>query len=53
AASTTVLGFGLLALSRHPMLSMIGTTATVGMVSCMLLSPTTLILLGKHGAPTP
>jgi len=53
AASTTVLGFGLLALSRHPMLSMIGTTATVGMVSCMLLAPTTLILLGKRGALPP
>jgi predicted exporter len=47
AATTTVLGFGLLALSRHPMLSIIGITATVGMVSCLLLAPTTLILLTR------
>jgi len=45
AATTTVLGFGLLALSAHPMLSMIGITATVGMLACLLLAPTTLILL--------
>lgn len=45
AATTTVLGFGLLALSSHPMLSIIGITASVGMVACLLLAPTTLILL--------
>jgi predicted exporter len=48
AASTTVLGFGLLALSEHPMLRVIGLTAWVGMTACALLAPTTLILLGEH-----
>jgi predicted exporter len=48
AASTTVLGFGMLALSRHPMLSMIGVTATVGMLASLVLAPTTLVLVG-HG----
>jgi predicted exporter len=46
AATTTVLGFGLLALSAQPMLRMIGLTAWVGMTSCALLAPTTLVLLG-------
>lgn len=50
AATTTVLGFGLLALSAHPMLSVIGITATVGMLACLLLAPTTLVLLA---APPP
>ncbi|HTU57777.1 MAG TPA: hypothetical protein VMF89_05075, partial [Polyangiales bacterium] len=45
AAATTVLGFGLLAISRHPLLSAIGITATVGMTACLLLAPTTLVLL--------
>jgi predicted exporter len=51
AATTTVLGFGLLAISRHPLLSAIGITATVGMTACLLLAPTTLILLSarRHG----
>jgi predicted exporter len=48
AASTTVLGFGLLALSQHPMLRVIGLTAWVGMTACALLAPTTLILLGER-----
>jgi predicted exporter len=48
AATTTVLGFGLLAISRHPLLSAIGITATVGMTACLLLAPTTLILLGAR-----
>lgn len=47
AATTSVLGFGLLALSAHPMLSLIGTTAFVGMTLCALLAPTTLALLGR------
>lgn len=45
AATTSVLGFGLLALSVHPMLRVIGLTAWVGMTSCALLAPTTLVLL--------
>ncbi|MET0388828.1 MAG: hypothetical protein ABW321_22840 [Polyangiales bacterium] len=52
AASTTVLGFGLLALSAHPMLRVIGLTAWVGMTACALLAPTALVLLGRS-APTP
>jgi predicted exporter len=52
AATTTVLGFGLLAISRHPLLSIIGITATVGMLACLLLAPTTLILLtGRRSRP--
>jgi predicted exporter len=47
AATTTVLGFGLLALSVHPMLRVIGLTAWVGMTACALLAPTTLVLLGR------
>lgn len=47
AAATTVLGFGLLALSAHPMLRVIGLTAWVGMTACALLAPTTLVLLGR------
>jgi predicted exporter len=47
AATTSVLGFGLLALSMHPMLRVIGLTAWVGMTSCALLAPTTLVLLGR------
>jgi predicted exporter len=48
AATTTVLGFGLLALSQHPMLRTIGLTAWVGMTACALLAPTALVLLGER-----
>ncbi|HEY2735547.1 MAG TPA: hypothetical protein VGI70_16235, partial [Polyangiales bacterium] len=48
AATTTVLGFGLLALSEHPMLSMIGITTFIGMTVCTLLAPTTLVLIGDR-----
>ncbi|HEX4354045.1 MAG TPA: hypothetical protein VHZ95_14050, partial [Polyangiales bacterium] len=48
AATTTVLGFGLLALSEHPMLSMIGITTFIGMTVCALLAPTTLVLIGDR-----
>ena len=47
AATTTVLGFGLLALSQHAMLRVIGLTAWVGMTACAVLAPTTLVLLAK------
>jgi predicted exporter len=53
AATTSVLGFGLLALSKHPMLAMIGLTAFVGMTVCAVLSPTTLVLLGEQRAHDP
>jgi len=52
AATTTVLGFGLLALSQHPMLRVIGLTAWVGMTACALLAPTTLVLLASP-SPSP
>ena len=44
AALSTILGFGLLALSDHPMLAAIGTTAWIGVLSCLLLAPTALML---------
>ena len=47
AATTTILGFGLLALSQHAMLRVIGLTAWVGMTACAVLAPTTLVLLGR------
>jgi predicted exporter len=53
AATTTVLGFGLLALSQHPMLRVIGLTAWVGMTACAVLAPTTLVLLGRTPEPEP
>jgi hypothetical protein len=53
AATTTVLGFGLLAISRHPLLSAIGITATVGMTACLILAPTTLILLTSTSRRSP
>lgn len=40
AGLSTVLGFGLLALSDHPALFSIGTTSGVGVVFCLLLAPT-------------
>lgn len=42
---TTVLGFGVLALSEHPTMSMIGLVAAVGVTASLLLAPTTLALL--------
>ena len=53
AATTTVLGFGLLALSQHPMLRVIGLTAWVGMTACAILAPTTLALLARPALGEP
>ena len=47
ACLSTVLGFGLLALSDYPVLRTIGVTAGIGVTSCLILAPTTLILLGR------
>lgn len=44
AAASTIGGFGLLALSSHPMLASIGITASVGVLSCVILAPTALVL---------
>lgn len=48
ACASTVLGFGLLALSDHPVLHTIGVTAGVGVLTCLVLSPTALALLGRE-----
>jgi predicted exporter len=45
AALTTVLGFGLLAASRHPLLFSIGLTASAGMLGSVVLAPTSLVLM--------
>ncbi|MEZ4430941.1 MAG: hypothetical protein R3F65_00910 [bacterium] len=45
ASLSTLLGFGLLALSDHPVLHVIGATAGIGVLACLLLSPTALVLL--------
>ncbi|MCA9671547.1 MAG: MMPL family transporter, partial [Myxococcales bacterium] len=47
AGLSTVLGFGLLALSEHPVLRSIGLTAMVGIVACMLLAPAAIVLMGE------
>ena len=44
ACFSTVVTFGLLSLSDHPVLSNLGLTAVVGIVSSLLLAPTSLAL---------
>jgi predicted exporter len=51
AAVSTVLGFGLLALSEHPLLSAIGVTSAVGMVASVLLAPAAIVLRGARRLP--
>lgn len=51
AAATTLLGFGLLALSEYPLLHRIGMTATIGILASLLLAP--LALAGVNSKPTP
>ena len=48
ACASTLLGFGLLALSDYPVLRTIGVTAGIGVTSCLLLAPTTLVLLRRE-----
>lgn len=50
---TTVLGFGVLALSEHPLMNTIGVVAAVGVTASLLLAPITLALLPpwQRGAP--
>jgi predicted exporter len=45
ACASTVVAFGLLALSDHPVLSNLGLTATVGIATSLFLAPTTLALV--------
>jgi predicted exporter len=50
--ASTVLGFGVLALSEHPMMNTIGVVAAVGVTASLLLAPTTLALLAmRRGGP--
>jgi predicted exporter len=55
ACATTVLSFGLLALSSNPALRAVGLTTGLGMVLSLLLAPTALLLLGdrRGGGGTP
>lgn len=46
AAVSTLLGFSLLALSAHPVLSSIGLTASVGIFACLVLAPSAIALVG-------
>lgn len=45
ACATTLVGFGLLAFSEHPVLSALGITAASGITASMILSPCTMLLL--------
>ena len=46
---STVLGFGVLALSEHPMMRTIGIVAAVGVTASLVLAPTALALVGVRG----
>jgi predicted exporter len=48
ACLSTVVAFGLLAASDHPVLSNLGLTAAVGIATSLLLAPTTLVLVGPR-----
>jgi len=48
AAVSTVLGFGLLALSDEPALFSIGATAGIGVGACLLLAPSLAALVGAR-----
>lgn len=49
ACASTVLGFGLLALSDHPVLFGIGATLAVGVPACFVMAPSVLVALGRGG----
>ena len=46
--ASTVIGFGALTLSAHPVMKTIGVVAAVGVTASLLLAPTTLALLPKE-----
>lgn len=48
--SSTLLSFGLLAMSSHPGLRAIGLTTGLGVLSSLILAPTALVLLGVVGS---
>lgn len=52
AGTSTILGFGLLALSSQPPLFHIGLTSAVGVLLCLLLAPTVCALTTPNGQPT-
>ncbi len=50
ACASTVLGFGLLALSEHPVLFGIGATLAIGVPACLVMAPSVLVQLeGRDG----
>jgi predicted exporter len=53
ATVTTILSFGLLALSGNPALQALGTTTAIGTTASFLLCPATLVLLGLPRFVTP
>jgi predicted exporter len=53
ACVTTVLSFGLLALSSHPALRALGTVTSVGVLFSLLLSPLALLLAPRPAPPSP
>lgn len=48
AWASTVFGFGLLALSQHPIMRSIGIVAGVGVTASLLLAPAAMVLLPAH-----
>jgi predicted exporter len=50
ASCATILTFGVMGLSAHPVLSAIGRTTAVGIALSLLLAPVSLVLVaGRHG----
>ena len=50
ACLTTVVSFGLLALSSHPALASLGLVAALGVLFSLILAPTALLIAGRgHG----
>ena len=48
ATASTCLGFGLLAFSAFPALRALGSTIGVGVLACLVLAPTALLLLAAE-----
>jgi len=53
ACVTTVVSFGLLALSAHPALSSLGLVASLGVSFSLILAPTAMLIAGKNRAVSP
>ena len=52
AGVSTLVGFGLLAFSRHPVLASLGMAAAVGILCCLVLAPTAIVLLRERDEAT-